>query len=222
MGTRPPLESEEVVLKLRTLSQICLTGGILLWGIPPVAFGHGSEYVYAKLIVNEPPNHAVLELSLEYRDNPIVESREQARSILEHDLVVRSGQRQAHVGDLRTNWSDRSHFDVSAPVPVPSASESEEHQLLCVRIDLSPFAGEALRLSVVKGSEQAVVFWIHEPRESVPPKWKVLLAGDETPEIPLPELPDRKPHWLLYVIPVIALGLAWQLRRKFSPQTLVG
>ena len=155
---------------------------LLISGFRGSAWAHGSEYVYARLILGDHPR---LEVSLEYNDNPIVDSREQARSILERELLVRSSGQEANLATLAASsaWGESTTFPQSAPVPVPGPEEGLDHRLVTVSIDLSG----PVQLSLLAGSEQAVIYWIEEAgSQDGPPRWKILLAGDTSPEVVLP------------------------------------
>ncbi|MEM7012899.1 MAG: hypothetical protein AAF585_15595, partial [Verrucomicrobiota bacterium] len=45
---------------------LILASGILFMGVSPSSFGHGSEYVYAKLSIAAEPRSVVLELGLDF------------------------------------------------------------------------------------------------------------------------------------------------------------
>lgn len=151
---------------------------------PREARAHGSEYVYARLVLGARPR---LEISLEYQDNPIVDSPEQARLILERDLLLGFGGRVSDLAGLgpRAVWSEVKVFPRSAPVPVPAPGDGIDHRLLTVSIDVAcPF-----QLSLKAGSEQAVIYWVDEPgpeRPETPSRWKILLAGDTSPVVDAP------------------------------------
>jgi len=172
MGPRPPLEPPKV---------IAVRFGWLLLGlaIPGVAWAHGSEYVYARLVLGEQPR---LEFSLEYNDNPIVDSRDQAKAILERELLIHSGGRDSDLSGLADAvWGEAAEFPQTAPVPVPLPGDGQDHRLLTVAVALSgPF-----HLSLKKGSEQAVIYWVDDGT-AAPPRWQILLAGDISPHVILP------------------------------------
>lgn len=152
--------------------------------LPQRSVAHGSEYVYARLILGPQPR---LEVSLEYTENPIVPSREGARAALANDLILRSGGQAWRLAELLPQplWGEATAFPQSAPVPVPGPGEGP-HRLVTAVIDLTGRLPGALQLSVAAGSEQAVIYWIEElGAENGPPKWKVLLAGDTSPAVGL-------------------------------------
>lgn len=154
--------------------------------LPCGAWAHGSEYVYARLVLVGKPR---LEVSLEYNDNPVVDSQEQARLILEKELLLRFDGREADLAALapRAVWSEARTFPQSAPVPVPQPGEGIDHRLLTVSIEVSgPF-----QLSLKPGSEQAVIYWVDEAAAGpegpeMPARWKILLSGDISPEVIVP------------------------------------
>ncbi len=155
-----------------------------LLSLPREALAHGSEYVYARLVLGDRPR---LEVSLEFNDNPVVDSVEQARSILERELLLRSAGHETDLASLapRTVWGEVKVFPQSAPVPVPLPNDGVDHRLLTVSVEIEgPF-----QLSLKPGSEQAVIYWVEEagsePLET-PPRWKILLAGDTSPEVIFP------------------------------------
>ena len=179
MGPGPALEPREVKLSRFRFAGLILG---LAVAVPRPAAAHGSEYVYARLALEGQPR---LEISLEYTDNPVVHSREEALAILTHDLIVRCNGREWSIADLAPQplWGEATVFPQSAPVPVPEPGDGSHHRLVTARIDLAGNLKGELQLSVKPGSEQAVIYWIEEPDgHSGPPRWKILLAGDTSPD----------------------------------------
>jgi hypothetical protein len=162
--------------------------GFFLLSLPVDVWAHGSEYVYARLVLGPKPR---LEVSLEYQDNPLVHSKEQARGILERELLVRSAEGASDLASLSRAlapapavvWGEATTFPQTAPVPVPEPGDGTEHRLVTASLEITG----NFELSVKAGSEQAVIYWIDDGQPG-PPKWTILLAGDTSPAVRLPGL----------------------------------
>ena len=71
------------------------------------------------MAVTESPRTVILELSLEYLENPFVESAEEARRILCNDLIIEgtTPPLALHDPSLKIEWSEREQFDPFSPTP---------------------------------------------------------------------------------------------------------
>ena len=173
-----------LVHRLSQMATVVL--GFLLLSLPIDGWAHGSEYVYARLVLGSKPR---LEVSLEYRDNPLVDSKEQARGILERELIVRAAGHESDLGSFNGKlapnpavvWGEATTFPRSAPVPVPEPGDGTEHRLITASLEVA----ENFELSVKASSEQAVIYWIDDGQPG-PPKWTILLAGDTSPALRVP------------------------------------
>lgn len=170
-------------------------------GISPTAFGHGSEYVFAKLSLSTEPRRVELELSLEFLENPLVESKAQARRILSTDVLIESASGRLSLGEIaeEVEWSEQDRFDASAPISGPDPGAGEEHKILLARLDLSGLDADSINLRIVEGSLQAVIFWVDEPAsESDSVRRVFLVAGESSPSVALPQKSR-----------LISIGAAW-------------
>jgi hypothetical protein len=177
-------------------------------------FGHGSEYVFAKLTISHEPRRVALEVSLEYLENPLIDSVDQAREALSSHILIESGSEKFSLGEWpgEVTWSERDRFDESAPAPVPESDEGEEHKLLVARVDLSRLEANSLNLRIAGEGEQAVIFWVDEQApenepdsESKPLRWVILIAGDRSMAVTLPPTPERKS--VVWISGLIGVGV---------------
>lgn len=181
MGPRPALESHPVSPRASFVLLLLLG---LAASLPGRAAAHGSEYVYARLVLG---SHPQLEVCLEYTDNPIVPSRTDALSVLARDLLVHVNGLISSLADVTPQpvWGETDAFPQSAPVPVPQPGDGTNHRLVTARIDLTRVQGDLI-LALKPGSAQAVIYWIEEPTQHPgPPRWQILLAGDRSPGVDL-------------------------------------
>lgn len=201
---------------------------MFLLGIPPDASGHGSEYLFAKLKLSENPRRVELELSLEYLENTLIETVEEARKALSSHVLIESGAGSFPLCDIpqRVTWSERDTFDESAPAPVAGSEDGVNHRLLVARADLSGLEAESLNLRISEEGEQAVIFWVDEPvpeilpdSESPPMRWVILIAGDRSMAVELPPKPSSNWKRIAWIsaslgLGVLALGIAVQSKRQ--------
>lgn len=181
MGPRSALESHQVSRHAKFFRLLWLG---LAASVPGTASAHGSEYVYARLVLG---SHPQLEVCLEYTENPVVQSRTDALATLARDLLVHVNGLDSSLADLTPQpvWGETGAFPQSAPVPVPQPGDGSNHRLVTASIDLTHVRGE-LQLALKPGSEQAVIYWIEEPgSDPSQMRWQVLLAGDQSPGVDL-------------------------------------
>lgn len=197
---------------------LILIGGVLFVGISPSLFGHGSEYVYAKLSIGSEPRSVVLELGVEFLANPLVDSKKEAHEILSADVLIESSVGAFSMRDLgeQVDWSERGQFDSDAPLAA-AEHDDEPHQMLVARADLSDLDVDSLNLRVSDESLQAVIFWVDEqPAESDTVRRVFLIAGDHSMPVDLPSKPRRQLPMILTAVVLIFLILFFAIRARIK------
>ena len=157
-----------------------------LWGWPVALWAHASAFVLAKCSPAE-SGAVLLELTVDYRQHPILSGQEPAVAALREVLQVETPQGPV---PLETVASGAVRFettmDPDLPLPREAGEAETSHALAVIRYQWTPEAGE-LKFSVPRGNPHDVLFWLggaaRVPGEPVP--WRVLIAGDTTPPIPL-------------------------------------
>ena len=202
VGSCAALEQE--VMRFDRIIRSLLAGGALM--LPLLAYGHGSELTQVRLLVDE-AGAINLEMTADYGDNPMLNGKDDANRVL-HDLVrIEAGGQEHKLVDLAPlQFEERDQLDPTSPMPLPPDATATSHQLLTAIWRWLPNAG-TLRFTVPKGSMHDVLFWKQEP--GTEPKWCVLLNGDFTPAITIPQkshLPSLIGFAVLGVLVLVALG----------------
>ncbi len=157
-----------------------------LWGWPSAVWAHASAFVLAKCSPAE-SGAVLLELTVDYRQHPILTGQEAAVAALREVLQVETAQGPVPLetvapGTVRFETT----MDPDLPLPQDPGEADTSHTLAVIRYQWTPGAGE-LKFSVPQGNPHDVLFWLsgtaRSPGETVP--WRILIAGDTTPPIPL-------------------------------------
>ena len=180
-----------------------------LWGWPVALWAHASAFVLAKCSPAE-SGEVSLELTVDYRQHPILTGQEAAVSALREVLQVETPQGPV---PLETIVSGTVRFetamDPDLPLPREAGEAETSHALAVVRYQWNPEARE-VKFSVPRGNPHDVLFWLSDqaraPGEPVP--WRILIAGDTTPPIPLafPVAVERNLA-LRWVVALAGMGL---------------
>ncbi len=179
---------------------------MMLLMLPVLLRAHGSEFLGAKLQVL-PSRELHLEITADYGDNPMLSDRAEAEMALSALLEAGYEDRRASLTELAPlRWEDRTEPDRASPLPTDDSGKA--HQLLTAVWRWIPPADTAeVRFHVADAVNHATVFWLEEegiPREKK--KWSLLLSGDATPAIKLPEVSDYDRH--VGFVAIICLGAA--------------
>ena len=154
--------------------------------LPLLASGHGSEMIQARLQFDD-AGAAILEMTADYGDNPMLSSEEEARTALQDLLRVEVSGLQHRLTELAPlRIEERDHLDPTSPMPLPPEAANTKHRLLTAVWQWQP-TGDLLRFTVPKGCMHDSLFWKQEPGEK--PQWCVLINGDFTPVIRVPHGP---------------------------------
>jgi len=191
----------------------------LLLLLPALAWGHGAEFLGAKLQVL-PARELLLEITADYGDNPMIADRAEAEAAIMNLLEVRwSGQSKALSALAPLTLEERTRPDPSSPLPTDESGTP--HQLLTAvwRWTAPPDATE-LRFHVPASVSYNTVFWLEEAGvERERKKWSMLFGGDSTPPIqlaPLSSGSSLSPALAFAVILCLSAALVVILRRTRS------
>lgn len=186
--------------------------------VPGLVWGHGSEFLGAKLSVL-PSRELVLEVTADYGENPMIANREEAREALQHLLALEvAGARKLLLDLAPLAFEERKQPDADSPLPVDQSGKT--HQLLTAIWRWQPPQElEAVRFHVPEEVNHATVFWLEEtgvPKEKK--KWSMLLGGDATPAVPLPQVADSR-LWSAFAVIICAAIAFFLLHRHRSHST---
>jgi len=180
-----------------------------LWGCPVALWAHASAFVLAKCSPGASGEVSV-ELTVDYQQHPILIGQQAAVAALREVLQVETPQGPV---PLETVVSGAVRFekamDPDLPLPREAGEAETSHALAVVRYQWNPEARE-VKFSVPRGNPHDVLFWLSDqaraPGEPVP--WRILIAGDTTPPIPLafPVAVERNLA-LRWVVALAGMGL---------------
>lgn len=180
-----------------------------LWGCPVALWAHASAFVLAKCSPGASGEVSV-ELTVDYQQHPILIGQQAAVAALREVLQVETPQGPV---PLETVVSGAVRFekamDPDLPLPREAGEAETSHALAVVRYQWNPEARE-VKFSVPRGNPHDVLFWLSDqaraPGEPVP--WRILIAGDTTPPIPLafPVVVERNLA-LRWVVALAGMGL---------------
>lgn len=181
-------------------------GGAVL--APLFASAHGTEFLLGKLTLS--PGEMRLELTADCDGNPMIADKKEAAAILPAALHMRTGDEAKPLEAFAPiRLQDRTKFDESAPMPPGTFDNTIDHQLLTAVWQWKSGEG-AVRFTVPKASKQDVLLWVVDSEKpKAEPRWMVMLGGDVSPPITLPQ---AKPLMLLALNPwaatnTIAIGV---------------
>lgn len=183
--------------------------------IPARTFAHSSEFILAKVTPQE--GRVLLELTVDYGENPMVASEAEARAVLAKVLRVRVGGKTRELGSLASiHFERRTQIDPTAPIPKDPVEDAKPHQLLCAQWSWK-CAVNKIAFEVPQDAGQSLILWTPAKSPAETPRWVFLLGGDVSPEIAIPR--SQISPWLVACLSVAGLvGIAApairMLRRK--------
>jgi hypothetical protein len=200
----------------RTTALLLLTAAGLVLLAPADARAHGSEFIFAKLTVGL-GDEVELEVTADYGENPMIGSEADAEDVLRRVLRVKSRTASRELADVALlRYEQRTQFDATAPVPKGPEAETKPHQLLTAVWRWRP-AAATLAFEVAADMNQSVVFWAVDATVAAPdPRWLFLIAGEHTPEIPVPKAKGLGLTYLAWAAAAavgLAVPLVWARRR---------
>lgn len=172
--------------------QVKSAPAVLLALLLPIAAaqGHAGSWVLAKCVTGASGN-LTLVLTVDYSQHPLLTTRplaeEALRQVLQWETPAGPVALES-VADGALTWETVPDPDL--PVPAEPGDETRAHSLAVMRYSWDPGVPE-VRFSVPGGNPHDVLFWLAgEARaKGQPALWRLLIAGDLTPPIPIPPAP---------------------------------
>jgi hypothetical protein len=189
---------------------------------PLFCSAHGTEFILARLDLTT-PGQVTITLAADYSANPMIQSEQEARSLLPDCLHLRQqpGERAVPLSTLGTViFEKRDAPDPDAPIPPDPLAEDQKHDILTATVQWKTDA-TALRFEVPRTSQHDVLLWRKNPAtQQTGPQWQLLLVGDKSSDIPLPPRPTSSHPWLylaLCAALLLLLTVSVSKRRSRTP-----
>lgn len=202
--------------------QLCI-GGVL--GAPLFAFGHGAQFVLGKVTPLE-GGRVRLELTADYGQNPMIESLEHARESLCDLMRWRGAGKDELPFQVLPEpvFEERAKLDPTIPLPTDEEQLAADHQLLTGIWEWGT-GTEGVQFQVREKTPLDVLLWTERPEasssENEGTRWAVLIAGDVSPVVELPEMQDPVKKASLAAAAVGLMLLGWiarcALNRRIQP-----
>lgn len=203
MGPRAEVEREEVTMRLTRSILILAAGGAFL--APLCAFGHGAEFLSAKLTLL-PNAEVLLEITADYGENPLMADEAAALEALADPVRLRQRDALIPLGSLgpATLFQHHNWKDYAPAAYLPSGGEGDAHALITSSWRWRSAEPELI-FEMQKGKLHDVLLWTQDASHpEAPPKWMLLLAGDRSRPIPI----QQTPWWRRWMATAGAGGLA--------------
>jgi hypothetical protein len=183
------------------------------------AHAHGIQYLLAKAQVT-PEGNVRVEISADYRGNPLIENEAKAREAILGILNLQHRGQTRLVGEKTgfTFHADRV-MDPTCPAQFPLPPGAGQHELLTA-ITEEPIGEGEVTFGIPAGNPLDVVFWqVDAQGQALPDQKYFLIAGDTTKPLQIPPAAKGRPAWpwLLSFMALLGLyGWSWRKRQKLA------
>ncbi len=192
---------------------ILAAGGAVL--APLCAFGHGAEFLSAKLTLL-PEAEVLLEITADYGGNPLIADAATAEEALQDPIRLRRNGALVPLAELTAaSLSQHDNWAEYAPASyLPSDTEAQPHTLITAAWRWRSAEPEIV-FEMPKGKLHDVLLWTHDStKPDAPPKWMLLLAGDRSRPIPVQQSPWWRSWWVAAVCGLVLS--AYLVSRNFT------
>ena len=194
---------------------------LVIWLAPAIARGHAGAFILAKCTTRA-TGEVALELTVDCGQHPTLTDRAAAVAAMRQVLVVHFPSGPVALDILSAAEAEFSTVpDPDIPFSPDPLEASSSHDLARLRYVWHPGVPE-IRFAVPSGNPYDVLFWLAgaaRPR-AAPVPWKILIAGDLSPPIPVPLPPPvarlgTGARWVLAAALGLLLAGAVVWRRGF-------
>ncbi|MDB6004718.1 MAG: hypothetical protein JWR15_1705 [Prosthecobacter sp.] len=167
---------------------ILAAGGAVL--APLCAFGHGSEFLSAKLTLL-PDAEVLLEVTADYGSNPMIADEPAALAALVDPVRVRHNETLVPLATLGPpSISRQQKWDEHAPSVYQTSDTNDEAHSLITSTWRWRSAEPEVVFEMPHGQVHDVLLWTHDAAHpEAEPKWMILQAGDRSRSIPIQQTP---------------------------------
>ncbi|CAN5788845.1 hypothetical protein BH11VER1_BH11VER1_37920 [soil metagenome] len=194
---------------------LLIIGGAML--APPSAFGHGGEFLLARLSLL--PNREMrLEITADYGENPMISSAEEAQTLIPEILKLHYDGKTQSLSELSAGkFEKHDKLDPTAPLPSLPGEADKVHELITGTWQWKA-SGDSLCFEVPKGNPHNVLLWVTDTQTAMEkPRWHMLIAGDVSPVIQLPRAAGFDAKFVIVtLIACMGMGIVWSIRKKIA------
>lgn len=194
---------------------ILAAGGAVL--APLCAFGHGAEFLSAKLTLL-PDAEVLLEITADYGGNPLIADESVAREALIDPIRLRRDETLVPLAELSaTSVTQHDNWAEFAPASyLPSDTKVQPHTLITAAWRWRSETPEIV-FEMPKGKLHDVLLWTRdETNPDASPKWMLLLAGDQSKAIAVNWPPWWRRWQTVMASSVFVLALGYFVSRNFT------
>ena len=199
---------------------------VVLWWNPATAWSHAGTFILAKCST-DPAGAVSLELTVDCAQHPTLTDRAAAITALRGALMVVSSEGPLAVDSLAMGVAENSTVpDSEIPVSEVAKEEGRSHDFVRMRYSWHPGVPE-IRFTVPTGNPHDILFWLSGAARPAtgPVPWRILIAGDVSPPVPVPQLlPPQKStqpmRWAMAALIglLVAAAVRWrQVREQAVP-----
>ena len=164
--------------------------------LPLFASGHGTEMLDARFEFTLKEGAVKLTITADFSGNPMLANEAEARAALADALRVKFKDGEHKLSDLAPLNMELGNIpDPESPMPRAPVDPSLKHELVMAHWSWVPTA-KNIEFTVPRTSNQTVLFWMNEPGVKEK-RWSILISGDSTPVISVPESARR---WLFWAV----------------------
>lgn len=197
---------------MRRAVQYLLLG--VLAALPSLAHGHGAEFLFAQLTYCQ-DGACDFKLTADYVGNPMIQSEEEARSIITHLFQIREGERLTPLQQLGPpTFTKHTRLDPTTPTFQSAGNVESENHFITGHWRWRPQA-PTFMLEIPQDQYHDALLWTVDEAERPQPqnRWVMLLSGDVSPLLSHPSFSSIPPQELPFsvrwpwVTGFVALGL---------------
>jgi hypothetical protein len=194
---------------------ILAAGGAVL--APLFAFGHGAEFLSAKLTLL-PDAEVLLEITADYGSNPLIADEAVAKEVLIDPIKLRRNETLVPLAELSAaSITQHGNWAEFAPASyLPSDTEAQPHTLITAAWRWRSMEPEIV-FEMPKGKLHDVLLWTRDQTNpDAPPKWMLLLAGDKSKAIAIHWPPWWQRWQTVMASSVFVIALGYFVSRNFT------
>ena len=198
---------------MRRAAQYFLLG--VLAALPSLAHGHGAEFLFAQLTFCR-DGACELKLTADYVGNPLIQSEEEARTIITHLFQIREGELITPMQKIGApTFTKHTRLDPTTPEFQSAGNVESENHLITGHWRWRPQA-PTFTLEIPRDQYHDALLWTTDEQQPPEPqnRWVMLLSGDVSPLLAHPSFSSASPQHLVSSMPwpwvtsFAALGLA--------------